>query len=86
MKRRRKLLSVLLSAALVITMIPAFGITASAEDDVIRTKDGDEIRELQRSRERTAKKASAEEKAAKAARAAIAAKKSHSRSRAPRVR
>ena len=43
MKRRRKLLSVLLSAALVITMIPAFGITASAEDDVIRTKDGDEI-------------------------------------------
>ena len=51
MKRRRKLLSVLLSAALVITMIPAFGITASAEDDVIRTKDGDEIRELLQSDE-----------------------------------
>ena len=51
MKRTRKCLSVLLSLALVVTMIPAFGITASAEDDVIRTKDGDEIRELLQSDE-----------------------------------
>ena len=32
-------------------MIPAFGLTASAADDVIRTKDGDEIRELLQSDE-----------------------------------